>query len=461
MNNSNELDQLVESFLSPAPVKESMGLKELFALFEEVINEAAFTGLQLGTEKPLRGKEEQYKTDFFSLMQAALGEKIVGASNASDAILQIITQIDELKNQENWKNYKLSQAISVITFVESLYEMIYNIQGDNPDVAGKMFERFIAFATKGRVSSQIALTDTDLATKTGASSTSIFDLITPNGEFVSVKLIKEFKVTGSINNLYKYLFNVDEDYKPIDINELQNKKTDKKITYLVTVKGQDKEQLIFYAFTITCDNFINVIGEKRIDAYNKGFTFDKDLKNFESTRDTLDNDIKELLNALAGTRRGTGAYYALQVKISEKRKELNDVNTDINNLYKTKGKRSTSFSVSSLDEAGKYKTNLWGSVLKVEAGEKDAIVTNSTTVFNGKMKGLIEEASAVYYKVSNLLLKLEDEKVSLEEKVSTGKEAHNSIKTLEDYLLSVTKEYNIALKDKKQPSASPEQTKLF
>ena len=95
MNNSNELDQLVESFLSPAPVKESMGLKELFALFEEVINEAAFTGLsQLGTEKPLRGKEEQYKTDFFNLMQAALGEKIVGASNASDAILQIITQID-------------------------------------------------------------------------------------------------------------------------------------------------------------------------------------------------------------------------------------------------------------------------------------------------------------------------------------------------------------------------------
>ena len=105
---------------------------------------------------------------------------------------------------------------------------------------------------------------------------------------------------------------------------------------------------------------------------------------------------------------------------------------------------------------------MWGSVLKVEAGEKDAIVTNSTTVFNGKMKGLIEEASAVYYKVSNLLLKLEDEKVSLEEKVTTGKEAHNSIKTLEDYLLSVTKEYNIALKDKKEPKqATTAQTQLF
>jgi hypothetical protein len=104
---------------------------------------------------------------------------------------------------------------------------------------------------------------------------------------------------------------------------------------------------------------------------------------------------------------------------------------------------------------------LWGFVLKVEAGERDTIVQNSTSIFNGKMKGLIEEASAVYYKVSNLLLKLEDENVSLEEKISTGKEAHNSIKTLEDYLLSVTKEYNIALKDKKVPEQDTTQTKLF
>jgi len=461
MNNHNELDQIVESFLSPAPVKESMGLKELFALFEEVINEAAYTGLsQLGTDKPLRGTEEKYKTDFFNLMQAALGQKIVGAPNASDAILQIITQIDELKNQENWKNYKLSQSISVITFVESLYEMIYNIQGDNPDVAGKMFERFIAFATKGRVSSQIALTDKDLATKTGASGTSIFDLITPNNEYVSVKLIKEFKVTGSINNLYKYLFNVNEDYVSINKEEIQNKKTDKRITYLVTVKGQDKDQLTFYAFTITCDNFINVIGDKKIDAYNKGFTFEKNIRDLESRINDLNIDLDELSISLRGTRRNSGAYFALEGQISEKRRQINNIHSEINQLHKDKAKRTTSFSIST-DEAQQYKTNLWGSVLKVEAGERDVIVQNSTSIFNGKMKGLIEEASAVYYKVSNLLLKLEDENVSLEEKISTGKEAHNSIKTLEDYLLSVTKQYNIALKDKKVPEQDTTQTKLF
>jgi len=183
MKNNNELDQIVESFLSPAPVKESMGLKELFALFEEVISESTYAGLtQMGTERPLRGKEEKYKTDFFNLMQAALGEKIVGASNASDSILQIIEQVKQLNDPQNWKNYKLSQSISVITFVESLYEMIFNIQSDNPDVAGKMFERFIAFATKGRVSSQIPLVDPELAVKTGAYDKSIFDLITSNNE---------------------------------------------------------------------------------------------------------------------------------------------------------------------------------------------------------------------------------------------------------------------------------------
>ena len=104
---------------------------------------------------------------------------------------------------------------------------------------------------------------------------------------------------------------------------------------------------------------------------------------------------------------------------------------------------------------------MWGSVLKVEAGERDTIVNNSTNIFDGKMKGLIEEAGAVYYKVSNLLLKLEDENVSLEEKVSTGKEAYNSVKTLENYLLSVTKEYNVTLKDKKVPKQDTTQGKLF
>jgi len=461
MKNNNELDQIVESFLSPAPVKESMGLKELFALFEEVISESTYAGLtQMGTERPLRGKEEKYKTDFFNLMQAALGEKIVGASNASDSILQIIEQVKQLNDPQNWKNYKLSQSISVITFVESLYEMIFNIQSDNPDVAGKMFERFIAFATKGRVSSQIPLVDPELAVKTGAYDKSIFDLITSNNEYVSVKLLKEFKVvTGSINNLYKYLFNVQQNYEEIDISQLQNKKTDKVITYLVTIKGEDREQLIFYAFTITCSNFVDIIGAKKIQEYNQGNSASDKLKIKELEIKDYEAELQQLEISLRNAKRKQEKQ-SIEAEISEKRGQLNIRNKEKIYLLQIKNKRSTSFAITPV-EAEKYRTNLWGSVLKVEAGERDTIVNNSTNIFDGKMKGLIEEAGAVYYKVSNLLLKLEDENVSLEEKVSTGKEAYNSVKTLENYLLSVTKEYNVTLKDKKVPKQDTTQGKLF
>ena len=240
--NNNELDNLVESFLSPKQQSNAMDLKELFALFDQMnlLNEQGFTSLSnIGMEKPLRGKEESYKTDFYTSLQAALGTKTSGGS-ASESLLEIINEINSLKDKSNWANYKLSQTISVITFIESLYNMIYNIQGDNPDVAGKMFERFIAFATNGRVSSQLALIDPETAKQVGATSTSIFDLITNNNEYVSVKLLAEFKITGSINNLYKYLFNVEESYTPIEVNNLQQLRTDKSITYLVTTKSFPK-----------------------------------------------------------------------------------------------------------------------------------------------------------------------------------------------------------------------------
>ena len=147
---NNELDNLVESFLSPKPTPKAMELKELFALFEQLekskdlLSEQGFTALSnIGMKQKLRGTEESYKTDFFNFLQSALGTK-TGSGNASDSLKNIIEEISKLKNNENWSSYNLSQTISVITFIESLYEMIYNVQGDNPDVAGKMFERFIS-----------------------------------------------------------------------------------------------------------------------------------------------------------------------------------------------------------------------------------------------------------------------------------------------------------------------------
>ncbi len=99
MKNNNELDQIVESFLSPAPVKESMGLKELFALFEEMqkINEVSSPLAQMGVDPKLRGRgaEESYKTEFFTLMQNALGDFLtsVGTDNTAEYSFSSIIDI--------------------------------------------------------------------------------------------------------------------------------------------------------------------------------------------------------------------------------------------------------------------------------------------------------------------------------------------------------------------------------
>ena len=102
MNNNKELDQLVESFLSPAPVKESMGLKELFALFEEVekLNEAPLAQMGVDPKLQRRGGEESYKAEYFTLMQNALGDflsSVKGGTGAIYSFSSIIDIIEDLK----------------------------------------------------------------------------------------------------------------------------------------------------------------------------------------------------------------------------------------------------------------------------------------------------------------------------------------------------------------------------
>jgi hypothetical protein len=137
--------------------------------------------------------------------------------------------------------------------------------------------------------------------------------------------------------------------------------------------------------------------------------------------------------------------------------------SQINVLFSQKDKLTkgtTSFEIYSR-VAAQYKQTLWGTVLKVEIGEKDLIIENSKSVFNGTMKRLIDEASAVYYKVSNLLLKLEDDATTIEDKISIGKEAYTSVTTLEKDLVSVTRPYGINVKQKDKKEEETPQTKLF
>ena len=69
--NNNELDNLVESFLSPKQTQKAMDLKELFALFEnmEKLNEVVASGGILPT---VSAKQKQYEPE--AQAEAGLGE---------------------------------------------------------------------------------------------------------------------------------------------------------------------------------------------------------------------------------------------------------------------------------------------------------------------------------------------------------------------------------------------------
>ena len=453
MNNSNELDQLVESFLSPAPVKESMGLKELFALFEEVerLNEATPLA-QMGVSPKLqkRGGEESYKTEYYVLMQNALGDflsSVKGGTGAVYSFSSIIDIIERLK-QGNLPPNRNSQTIAIITFVEALYEMIYSINPDNPDVAGKMFERFVAFATKGQVSSQLALMDPEEAKKLGASSKSIFDVTTQSNEFVSVKLLKEFKVTGSISNIYKFITGTNNSFVPIPQNISNGVKT---ITYIIAVK-EDANTIVFYSFIINSKNFINIIGKDTIQRYNEGLEYEKKVNDLHKSYSKNNSDLEVTISTLDEPNITQDEKNNLINKKDRLEKEQLNIEKKLGALATNRKPKITSFSID-MDKAQAFKQNvLWDKKLSMSIEEKNSIVQSNTLSFKTSIKGLIDEATAVYYKVNNLLLKMEDPNADLIQKTAFGQEAYDSASSLEQGILSLSKEKELDVKEASKPS---------
>ena len=452
MNNNKELDQLVESFLSPAPVKESMGLKELFALFEEVerLNEANPLA-QMGVDPKLqrRGGEESYKAEYFTLMQNALGDFLSSVKEGTGAIYSfssIIDIIEDLK-KGNLPPNKNSQTIAIITFVEALYEMIYTINPDNPDVAGKMFERFVAFATKGQVSSQLVLMDREEAQKLGASGTSIFDVTTSSNEFVSVKLLASFRVTGSINNIYKFISGVKDNFVPIPEKIPNN--NGQSVTYIVTTK-EDENTLTFYSFIINSNNFIDIIGADVIDKYNKSLNIANSINIIGNKLNVIDKEIERLGSKLLGSLGSDDRELAL-AQIDSFKDQKSKLKDEEISLLSLKGSKP-SFSIGKEKAETHKQSVLWGKKLSMSVEEKNIIVGQNTLSFKTSIKGLIDEATAVYYKVNNLLLKMEDPNADLTQKTAFGQEAYDSASSLEQGILSLSKEKQLDVKETSKPS---------
>jgi hypothetical protein len=413
MKNNNELDQIVESFLSPAPVKESMGLKELFALFEEMqkINEVTTVGIlpTVSASEKQYEQEEQSITRFYETLQDVLGETLQSVQGQLSPVklLQLIKNVDYIKKQQVTSS-ELSKSFATILFVTSLHKMIEDTVPDLPSVAGFFFEKFISFIFMGKPSTL------------NKERFPIFDLYIPDtDEYVSLKLKSEFKIDGSISNMYKFLTNTTEDFVPININnnldpvDEQGKVINiaRNLTYIIGLKHP--HEIEFYSYTFNLKQFLLLMGKQNIEKYNSYVTRTQTLDNLKMR----DSQVKAQIDTMLG------APNEDQEELARLQNQRFDILDSINQLSNMSAYTKFTFYKKGF-EANSIQNTLKGEKLSISAEDKKKIIDNNQNTFNKNIKDIIEQSNLVYYKVNNFLL-------SNGENVQ---EAYDSVKSLETSL---------------------------
>lgn len=417
MNNNKELDQLVESFLSPAPVKESMGLKELFALFEEVekLNEIQLGGIlpTVGASEKQYEKESQSITDFYEILQKVLGDVIEVSSTerAENKIIKLIKYVMQLKT-ERISGKEFSKSFATILFVTSLHKMIENMYPDTPSVAGFSYEKFISFILSG---------NTSISNKQDRHP--IFDIHLPStNEYLSLKLKARLEIEGSISNLYKFftgtqpytIINLNSNNEIID-NDGKILNSSKKITYIVSIK--EPSTVKYYSYTFGLKEFIKMLGTDKIGDYNY------QIERAEINR-KLKIDYERVASLIVSLE---GATPRDQEAINTQKELRNDIVAQINRPTK-EGALQFRFGSSILNSTEGIEKILKGEILSISAEDKDNIIKNNQNIFNENIKNIIEQSNLVYYKVNNFLLTQGAE--------TEAKDAYSSVKILETSLLN-------------------------
>jgi hypothetical protein len=417
MNNHNELDQIVESFLSPAPVKKSMGLKELFALFEEVerLNEIQIGGMFPTTpaDEKQYEKEPQAITDFYEILQKVLGD-VINVSSAERAETKIIKLIDYVKQLKTKRisGEEFSKSFATILFVTSLHKMIENMFPDTPSVAGFSYEKFISFVLSG---------NTSISNKEDRHP--IFDVYLPStNEYLSLKLKARIELEGSISNLYKF-FTDTKSYTVINLNS-NNEIIDsdgkilsssKKITYIVSIKQPN--EVLYYSYTFGLKEFINMLGKEKIEDYNYQIERPQLIKRLKNE---YDNATRKIISLEATTPID-------QEKINTQKDLQLQILGQMNRVSK-EGALQFRFGSTVLNNTEGIEKILKGNILSISAEDKDKIVENNQNIFNINIKNIIEQSNLVYYKVNNFLLTQGAE--------TEAKDAYSSVKILETSLLN-------------------------
>ncbi len=237
--NNNELDNLVESFLSPKQNSKAMDLNELFALFESMEKAKELLQEQESDERPMPITKQELSSatdlpiEYFVKNLTRRGpqqldtpaaqqvfysnlQKIIGKGEGLPERLQNF--IDTVNLIKEGKIKKFSTSLAYIMFASSVFSMIKTYSSQT---SGLFYETFIEFLGGSKVS---------LST----FDRSIYDLI-DNGIYWSLKLTApDTKVTGSMRNMLA-LFNY-----PTVFSKMQTGKANF-LYFLITTKVSETE----------------------------------------------------------------------------------------------------------------------------------------------------------------------------------------------------------------------------
>jgi hypothetical protein len=475
--NNNELDNLVESFLTPKKSK-IMELKELFALFDELKLTEVVQPVPIIPSVQTKGYEQEDPTIsfFYKVYNDVLATNVSPGNNPMEKIQNFIKFVDKLKVTQGNEEQNLSNSLATILFTTSLHKMIEDFVPDVPSSAGFFFEKFINLLFKsGTVSTQ----DPD-------NPFPIQDIeVEVNGEryYLSLKLVKSKSISGSIGNILKFfdnkynklykagnhqfsLINFDEKGEPTFLDS----SLDKKIIYIVankTFKGENKAtitSIVFNMYEFSFKEFLEMLGKEKAlkynsylknDAYyddllrqvkdkikaiedeiekeeNPNLVNNQEEQEEEQNEEPIDPEDVALRNVQkAATARSTEKLNALYAKRSELDREFRKLSLENTGTGLSANALKFNFPAEMLKANS---TSIEGLVLSMRADERDTIVNTNKTVFDEKIKIILEEAGLINYKVNNYFLSLKNEKVSQKHKDSLAYAAYNSARKLENSL---------------------------
>jgi hypothetical protein len=467
--NNNELDNLVESFLSPKQQSKAMDLKELFALFDQMkLVEAQLqpvypSGKQKGYEK-----EDPSISLFYEIYNNTLATKVAPGKDPVDKISNFINFVNELKKQSSENEQpnvsaNLSNSLATVLFTTSLHKLIEDFLPDVPSSAGFFFEKFINLLFKtGTVSTENKINPfpiQDLEVEMGGK---IY--------YLSLKLVTAPGATGSIGNMLKFFENQfketykagNHEYSLINFDESGNPTTlnsplTKKIIYLIAnkTKQDGKNVIIFNMYEFNFQQFLQMLGKDKAIKYNNYLmkSTDEKLKEVEALISQLKNQIdaeeagqEGMFDIQQQEDEGNLEQYELDLIASvnargqQKLESLKDKLAKAYEEYRELVGESQTSSSSALKFNFGIKVmaansrNVQNLELSMRSNERDEIIKNNKQAFDETIEYILNEAGLINYKVNNYFLALNNEEIDVSQKTKLASEAYGSAKKLEQNL---------------------------